>query len=128
MQCCLPLKIEIDTEAGIRIKLYKKFPIIFNRKKMGSMHSGRGIYWEKNGKQLCRILFDCGSRGICIGSDISEGPDLIINTDEYVYLCITGANTGSPNDYLVIEDFDGPVKLRHSGFVYDLGTQRIQLL
>ena len=92
------------------------------------MQHNRGIYFEKGTMEGCYILFQHNSRGFSIGTEECDGPDLILNSTEYVYLCISGAHSGSDHDYWVIEDFDGPIKPRHSGYVYDFGSLRIRLL
>ena len=92
------------------------------------MQQYQGIYFEKGTMQGCYILFQQGANGFSIGTEECDGPDLLIKSPYYVYLCITGAHNGCAQDYYVIEDFDGPLKLRHSGHVYDFGTMRIQLL
>ena len=88
----------------------------------------QGIYWEKGAMQGCYIMFQDGRSSFCVGSEAADGPSLLIQSDSYVYLCISSANNGCPNDYCVIEDFDGPIRLRHSGYVYEYGDQRIHLL
>lgn len=92
------------------------------------MEQNRGIYWEKGALQGCSIVFQDNNRAISIGSEECDGPELLVRSDAYIYLYLYSAGTDCPNDYYVIEDFDGPVKLRHSGFVYDFGDQRIRLL
>lgn len=88
----------------------------------------QGVYWEKGAFQGCYILFGDRSSGFSIGSEDIEGPGLLVNSDSYLYLVVHSANNGCPNDYYVIEDFDGPLKLRHSGYIYEFGGQRIRLL
>lgn len=88
----------------------------------------QGVYWETGAMQGCCILFRDGRYSLCVGSEESDGPALLINSNSYVYLCVRSANNGDPNDYYVIEDFDGPLMLRHSGYVYECGGQRIRLL
>ena len=89
---------------------------------------GQGVYWEKGAFQGCCILFKDHNSGFTIGSEEIDGPGLLINSHSYVYLSVHSANNGCPNDYYVIEDFDGPLKLRHSGSIYEFGGQRIRLL
>lgn len=88
----------------------------------------QGVYWEKGAMQGCYILFRDGRYSLCVGSERRDGPALLINSDSHVYLCVFSANNGDPNDYNVIEDFDGPLMPRHSGYVYECGGQRIRLL
>jgi len=92
------------------------------------MKLNQGVYWEKGAMQGCYILFRNGNSSFCIGSEEIDGPALLINSDSYVYLCVKSANNGCPHDYYVIEDFDGPLVLRHSGYIYTCGGQRIHLL
>ena len=92
------------------------------------MEKRQGIYWEKGALQGCQIIFQDENSHLCIGSEDADGPTLLIRNDSYMYLYITSAHNGCPNDYFVIEDFDGPFKLRHSGYIYESGNQRIQLL
>ena len=92
------------------------------------MQEYQGIYFEKGIMEGCVLMFPQGASGVCIGTEEIDGPDLIVKSPEYIYLCITGSNSGSAHDYFVVEDFDGPIKLRHSGHVYDFGTLRLQLL
>ena len=89
---------------------------------------GQGVYWEQGIFRDCRILFEEPNSGFTIGSEPSDGPTLLINSRSYIYLCVQGATNGCPNDYYVIEDFDGPIKVRHSGHVYEFAGQRIRLL
>lgn len=92
------------------------------------MKQNQGVYWEKGAFQGCYIIFkDCNS-SFSIGSEEIDGPGLLINSNSYIYLLVRSANNGCSNDYYVIEDFDGPLKLRHSGYVYEFGEQRIRLL
>lgn len=93
-----------------------------------TMKHNQGVYWEKGALQGCFILFQDDSAGFCIGSEEFDGPTLLINSDSYIYLSVQSAGNGCPNDYYVIESFDGPFVLRHSGYVYERGGQRIQLL
>lgn len=88
----------------------------------------QGVYWEKGALQGCCITLHDENSGFCIGSEPSDGPELLIKSNSYVYLCVCSAKNGCPNDYYVVEDFDGPFRLRHSGYVYDFGDQRIRLL
>ena len=92
------------------------------------MQQYQGIYFEKGIMEGCVLMFPQGASGVCIGTEEIDGPDLIVKSPEYIYLCITSANSGSLQDYYVVEDFDGPFKVRHSGYVYDYGTLRIRLL
>ena len=93
-----------------------------------AMNQNQGVYWEKGAFQGCCILFEDRNSGFSIGSEEIDGPGLLINSDSYFYLIVRSANNGCPNDYCVIEDFDGPIKLRHSGHIYEFGGQRIRLL
>ena len=86
----------------------------------------QGIYWEKGALQGCYILFQKGKNSLSIGTEESDGPKILIKSNSYVYLYVSGAD--NPHDYYVIEDFDGPFKLHHSGDVFDYGDQRILLL
>ena len=87
----------------------------------------QGIYWEKGALQGCCITFTDENSSFCIGSEPADGPGLLVESNSYIYLCVSSAKNGS-DDYYVIEDFDGPIRLRQSGFVYDFGDQRIRLL
>jgi len=93
-----------------------------------TMKQNQGVYWEKGALQGCYIIFREGNRGLCIGSEKIDGPSILINSDSYLYLCIYTANNGCSNDYYVVEDYDGPVRLVHSGHIYEYGGQRIRLL
>lgn len=88
----------------------------------------QGVYWQKGAMPGCCILFQDDDSHFCIGSDSFDGPSLLIDSDSYVYLSVTSAKNGCPNDYMVIEDFDGPSILQHSGYIYEHGGQVIQLL
>lgn len=92
------------------------------------MQEFQGIYFEKGTMQGCYVLFQQGANGFSIGTEEVDGPDMLIKNPDYVYLSITGANNNYTQDYYVVEDYDGPVKLRHSGHIYDFGTLRIQLV
>ena len=92
------------------------------------MKQFQGIYFEKGRRQGFYIIFQQGMRGFSIGTEEIDGPDLLIKSPYYVYLSIGSAQNGCVHDYYVIEDFDGPIKLRHSGHIYDFDTVRIQLL
>ena len=93
-----------------------------------TMKQNQGVYWEKGAFQGCYIIFEDQNSGFSIGSEEIDGPALLINSNSYVYFMVRGANNGCPNDYYVIEDFDGPLVLRHSGYLYESGGQRIRLL
>lgn len=93
-----------------------------------TMNQNRGVYWEKGAFQGCYILFEDRNSSFSVGSEKIDGPGMLINSNSYIYLLVRSANNGCPNDYYVIEDFDGPVKLRHSGHIYEFGGQRIRLL
>ena len=88
----------------------------------------QGIYWEKGALQGCSITFHDEKSVISIGSEAADGPELLINSSSYIYLYIHRGPNDCPHDYYVIEDFDGPFRLRRSGHVYDFGDQRIRLL
>ena len=88
----------------------------------------KGVYWEDKTGQGHYILFRDGVTHFCIGTEESEGPDLLLHSDRYIYLYIIPGDQGCPDDYLVVEDFDGPFKPRPGGFVYDFGALRIRLL
>lgn len=92
------------------------------------MQQYQGIYFEKGTMEGCYIVFRHGTNGFTIGTEETEGNDLIIKSNQSIYLWIASAHNGCSHDYYVIEDFDGPIKLRHSGHVYDFGTLRIQLI
>lgn len=92
------------------------------------MAQNQGVYWEKGAMQGCCILFQEGNSLLSIGSEEADGPNLLIRSEDYVYFYVTGAGNDRPNDYCVIEDFDGPLKLRHSGYIYESGGQRLRLL
>ena len=92
------------------------------------MVRNQGVYWEKGAMQGCCILFQDANGRFCVGSEQIDGPALLINSDSYIYLCVYSADNGCPNDYYVIEDFDGPLVLRHSDYIYESGGQRIRLL
>lgn len=93
-----------------------------------TMKQNQGVYWKKGALEECYIIFRDGRTGFCIGSAEIDGPSLLVKSNSYFYLCVQSANNGCPNDYFVVEDFDGPVKLRNSGYIYDFGDQCIQLL
>jgi len=93
-----------------------------------TMKQKQGIYWEKGALKGCCILFEDYPCGVCMGSEQIDGPSILIKSDSYFYFCVQSANNGCPNDYYVLEDFDGPVRLMHSGYIYECGGQRIRLL
>ena len=64
----------------------------------------------------------------CIGSEEIDRPDLLIKSKLYVYLCAGSANTGNLRDYFVIIDFDGQIKIAHSGDIFDFGSERFRLI
>lgn len=92
------------------------------------MAHNQGVYWEKGAMQGCYILFRDGNTNLCVGTEEIDMPKLLIKSNSYFYLSIQSADNGSPYDYYVVEDFDGPLKLRHSGYVYESEDQRIILL
>ena len=92
------------------------------------MKQDQGLYWEKGALQGCYIIFREGNGGLCIGSEEIDEPSILIKSDSYFYLCVQSANNGCSNDYYVVEGFDGPFRLVHSGYIYECGGQRILLL
>ena len=62
------------------------------------MQHNRGIYFEKGTMEGCYILFQHNSRGFSIGTEECDGPDLILNSTEYVYLCISGSKLTEKNE------------------------------
>ena len=90
----------------------------------------QGVYWEKGLMEGCYFMFPLkpNTSSFCIGSEEIDGPDLLIRTRSYVYLCVGSGKSGDIHDYLVINDFDGPIKPAHSGDVFDFGSERFRLV
>ncbi len=92
--------------------------------------SMQGIYWEKGLLESCYFMFPCkpGRGGFSIGSSEMDCPDLLIKSKSNVYLCVGSANTGEPQDYFVTNDFDGPIRMAHSGDIFDFESERFKLV
>lgn len=78
----------------------------------------------------CVFLFPANRKEqeLCIGSCELDSPDLLLRSNDYIYLCIGGSGTGDPHDYDFVCDFEGPIKRGRSGDVFQFGELRLRLL
>ena len=90
----------------------------------------QGVFWERGLMEGCYFMFPPkpNASSFCIGSAEIDCPDLLIKSKSYVYLSVGSADTGGVHDYFVVDDFDGPIKLAHSGDVFDFGSECFRLV
>ena len=103
---------------------------IMKRIKGKSTNGRKGIVWESGRMHGCVLEFpsDFTKWEFTIGTNPREGPDILIPTDHYFYFYIKPVSAKRGCDYLVITDFDGPIKEAYSGQVFNFGFMRFRLL
>ena len=97
---------------------------------MNTLSQYQGIVWEAGLLPGRLLLFPVnhGRGGICIGTEETDGPDLLIKAEGYVYFYVSSAGNGNPHDYYVITDYDGPFMPAHSGDVFKFGKESFRLV
>lgn len=87
-----------------------------------------GVKWEINSndwKTVQYVYFD-GANSTTFGSEECDGPTILLDRDYYMYLSISFDL--ERDSYMVIEDFDGPLRFYPHGEIFTYGIESFTLL